>query len=101
MTLKESLDKYVKLCELNEIDSFSIDDREWKELKKHIIENVEEYELISNVAMNSIVERHNEIFRYKGLHSLGHKLELLHNRNMGEYISSYDSVGVVYEGENT
>lgn len=99
MTPKEALKEYIKYSKLPEIDFYSQDDRTWEELKRNIIENVEEYELITNIVINSIVERNNEIFIYKGLYGLGHKLEVLHNSNMGEYISSDESVGLIYEGE--
>ena len=93
-----TLIKYVDALGL-EIEFYSKDDIKWKELKREIIDNVKEYEMISNIEVESIVEQHGEIWLYKGLFGLGHKLEVLHNPNTGKYIPSNEYVGIVYEGE--
>ena len=95
----EALKEYIKYSKMPEIDFYSKDDRTWKELKSSIIGSTKEYKMISNIEENSIVEQNNEIFIYKGLHGLGHKLEVLHNPNMGKYISSDEYVGIIHEGE--
>ncbi|MDY0278567.1 MAG: hypothetical protein RBQ97_10850 [Acholeplasma sp.] len=95
----EALKEYIKYSKLPEIDFYSKDDMKWKELKREVIDNVKEYEMISNIEVETIVEQHGEIFIYKGLFLSGHKLEVLHNPNMGKYISSDEYVGIIYEGE--